>query len=271
MATAKELFDAGDLRGAIEQLSSEVKSAPTDMQRRAFLFELLCFAGDYDRAEKQLDVIGHQSAQAEIGVQVYINNIKAERDRRRLYSDGLRPHFLIEPPAYIALHLDAINRLREGDRVEAREALDLAEERRPAFKGKLDGRQFSDLRDYDDLIGPVLEVIVQDRYTWVPFEQVRQIEISAPRQLRDLLWIPARIEALDGSAGEVFIQALYRDSNGHPDDRVKLGRMTDWTELGDGLYLASGLRLFLVDGEERPILEIRNIEFDASAATSMDA
>src|SRR5438105_2775459 len=91
MKTAKELLAAGELRAAIEELTREVKSNPADTSRRTFLFELLCFAGEWDRAERQLDVIGHQSVQAEVGVQAYRNNLKAERDRRRLFSDGLQP------------------------------------------------------------------------------------------------------------------------------------------------------------------------------------
>lgn len=261
MATAKELLDAGQLQAAIEAVTQEVKSKPSEMRQRTFLFELLCFAGEYDRAEKQLEVIGHQSAQAELGVQVYRNNLKAERDRRRLFSDGLAPHFLTEPPAYVDLHLSAINRLREGNAEEARSLLDRAEEERPALNGVLNGQPFLDFRDYDDLIGSVLEVIVHDKYTWVPFEQIKQIQIQAPKQFRDLMWTPARIEAIDGTIGEVFIPALYVGSSDHPDDQVKLGRMTDWTQINKALNKPAGLRLFMVDGEDRAMLEVRNVEF----------
>ena len=95
MATAKELLDAGELSAAIEELTIEVKANPTDIWRRTFLFELLCFAGELDRAERQIDVVGVQSAQAEVGVQVYRNLLKAERARSRLLSDGLQPHFIL--------------------------------------------------------------------------------------------------------------------------------------------------------------------------------
>lgn len=268
MNTAKELLDAGNLKGAIEQVTREVKSNPSEMRQRTFLFELLCFAGEYDRAEKQLEVIGHQSAQAELGVQVYRNNLKAERDRKRLFADGLAPHFLTEPPAYVDLHLGAINRLREGNTEEARSLLDRAEEERPALSGVLNGQQFLDFRDYDDLIGSVLEVIVHDKYTWVPLEQIKQIEIPAPKQLRDLMWTPARIEAIDGTIGEVFIPALYAGSSDHPNDQVKLGRMTDWIQVNKLQNSPAGLRLFMVDGDDRAMLEVRNVEFNSVATTA---
>ncbi len=261
MTQAKALFDAGELGRAVEELLREVKANPADTTRRTFLFELLCFTGDWDRAEKQLDVIGHQSAKAEIGVQVYRNNIKAERDRRRLFSDGLQPHFLSEPPAYVDLHLAAINRLREGSPAEARETLDRAEEERPARSGKLNGREFQDFRDFDDVVGPVLELIVQDKYTWLPFEQIKRLEIAPPKQLRDLVWTAARVESVDQTMGEVFVPVLYAGSSEHPNDQVKLGRMTDWKEVGAELYRAAGLRLFLVDDEDKPVFEARRVEF----------
>ena len=265
IATAKELLDGGDLEGAIQQLTLDVKSNTLDEQLRTSLFELLCFAGDFERAERQLDVIGHQSAKAEIGVQVYRNNIKAEVARRRLFSDGLHPHFLNEPPAYVDLHLDAVNRIREGNLREARDLLDRAEEERPAFGGKFNGREFKDFRDYNDLVGPVLELIVRDEYVWLPIEQIRRIEMNEPQQLRDLMWTPARIEADDGTIGEVFIPALYPDSSGHPSDQVKLGRMTDWKEVGEDVCLPVGLRLFLIDGDDKAILEVRSVEFSSAA------
>jgi type VI secretion system protein ImpE len=265
MATAKELLDAGQLQAAINAVTQEVKSKPSEMRPRTFLFELLCFAGEYDRAEKQLEVVGHQSAQAELGVQVYRNNLKAERDRRRLFLEGLAPHFLTEPPAYVDLHVSAINRLRERNLEEAREILDRAEEERPALTGTLDGQTFLDFRDYDDIIAPVLELIVHDKYTWVPFEQISQIQIAAPKQLRDLMWTPAKIEAIDGTIGEVFIPALYARSSDHPNDQVKLGRMTDWIEISKVLSSPVGLRLFMVEGEGKAMLEVRKIEFEPVA------
>src|SRR6185503_17942993 len=261
MATAKELFDAGQLSAAIEAVSQDVKSKPSEMQARIFLFELLCFAGDFERAERQLDVIGHQSAQADLGVQVYRNNLRAERDRLHLFSDGLAPHFLTDPPGYVDLLLGGINRLREENFEKARSLLDQAEEERPALTGALNGRRFLDFRDCDDLIGPVLELIVHDKYTWLPFEQIKRMELSAPKQLRDLMWAPARIEGVDGTVGEIFIPALYVRSSQHPNDQVKMGRMTDWTQVAEELYFASGLRLFMADGKDHAMFEARSVEF----------
>ncbi len=139
--------------------------------------------------------------------------------------------------------------------------LDRAEEERPAASGTLNGQAFQDFRDYDDVVGPVLELVVKDTYAWLPFEQITRLEIEAPRRLRDLLWAPARIEATDGTIGEVYIPALYAGSSEHPNTQVKLGRMTDWKRVSEELSLTVGLRMFLVDREDKPIFEVRSVEF----------
>jgi type VI secretion system protein ImpE len=259
---AKELLDAGNLSAAIAQLNQEVRSHPTDTRQRTFLFELLCFAGDYQRAERQLEVIGQQSATAEIGVQVYRNILAAETARRQLFSAGLRPRFLFDEPPYAHLHLEAVNRLRENRPAEAKALLEDSERTRPHPKGRLAETSFLDLRDADDLIGPFLEVIVHRDYVWLPFEQIKNLHISPPKRLRDLIWNPAKVESRPGAVGEVFLPVLYPGSSEHTDDQVRLGRMTDWMDLGEGLARGVGQRLFLIDGEERALLEIREVEFD---------
>lgn len=263
---AKELLDAGQLSAAIEQLNQEVRSNPTDSRQRTFLFELLCFAGDYQRAERQLDVIGQQAATAEVGVQVYRNILTAEKARQRLFSDGLRPGFLYDPPSYTRLHLEALSRLCEDNPTEAAALLEESDGCRPRLKGRIEAQPFLDFRDGDDLIAPFLEVIVHDTYIWLPFEQIKHLTISVPRRLRDLLWIPAALESHHGPVGDVFLPVLYTASSEHADDRIRLGRMTDWKAIAEGLTLGVGQHLFFIDGRDKGLLEVRDIEFESGAA-----
>jgi type VI secretion system protein ImpE len=261
MPTPKELLDAGRLDAALETLTQEVKSNPTDATRRIFFFELLCFAGQWDRAEKQIDALSQENPQAALGVQVYKSNVAAEKQRVKLYKEGAAPHFLNEPAPYADIQVDGIRKLAKGEAAEARELFDRAEEQRPALAGKWNGRAFQDFRDYDDAIGGVLELIVKDKYAWLPFEQIRRIEMRPPAKLRDLLWIPTRVEATDGTIGEVFVPALYAGSSASENDQARLGRMTDWKSFGDDVALGVGQRLFLVDDADEPVLEVRTIEF----------
>ena len=269
MPTPRDLYQAGRLSAAIDALTAEVKANPADASGRIFLFELLAFAGQWDRAEKQIDVLGQAGPQAALAVEVYRANIAAERTRQRLFAEGLHPHFLNEPPPYVDRHLEAINRLREGNFAEARAVLDEAEESRPALGGLLNGKPFVDFRDADDVVGPVLELIVKDKYAWLPFEQIRKMEIEAPSKLRDLVWARAKVEALDGTVGDVFIPALYEGSCRHRNDQVRLGRMTDWVAYSDDLARGAGLKTFVAGDADVALFDARQVAF--SPATSAPA
>jgi type VI secretion system protein ImpE len=268
MPNAKDLIATGNLAAAVQETTQQVRNHPTDLTARITLFELLCLMGDLDRAEKQLDVVEQQRSQKDLGVQVYRNCLKAERERRRVFEQGIEPHFLGEPPAYVDLHMEAIACIREGKFSQAREVLDRAEEDRPALSGKFNGKLFQDFRDCNDLTAAVLEVVVHDKYTWLPLEQIRQIEIDPPKQLRDILWASARIISANEVKGEVIIPALYAGTSVSSDDSARLGRVTDWQKLSDDLYRGVGLRLFLVDETDHPLFELESIEFDGASAAA---
>jgi len=268
MNDAKLQLDAGNLSGAVEAALKLVKTNPTDATARTFLFELSCFAGDWDRAEKQLDVIGHQDTNAMIGSLIYRGNFKAERDRMKLFSDGLKPQFMSAVPSYIEDLLTANNRLREGNVFEALSILDSVEEKRPAFPCQVNGEGFSDFRDYNDLTMCVFEVIHKDNYVWLPFESVQKVEFFESKTLRDLYWIQGKVELTNGITGEVFFPALYSGSWKSENDQVRLGRMTDWRDAGEELFVGEGTKLFWMDGRDKSILDLRTIEFSHSAEES---
>jgi type VI secretion system protein ImpE len=228
---------------------------------RVFLFELLCFVGDLDRAQKQLDVIGHQSTEMEIGAEIYRQVLTAEGSRRAVFAEGQLPNFLTTPPDYVALYLEALTMQREQQPAKARALLEKALNLRPLIPGQTDGRPFKEFEDADTFLAPFLELIVNEKYAWLPFEEIRRIEIAKPAQLRDLVWTRAKLEAHGGNLGDVFIPALYPGSSQHPNDAVRLGRMTEWMDVGEGLARGVGQRLFLMDGDERAMLEITEVHF----------
>lgn len=269
--TAKELLEAGRLSAAIEQLNDDVRSHPTEVRQRTFLFELLCFAGEYQRAARQLDVIEHQDATAEIGVQAYRHILTAEEARNALFSQGRQPRFLFSPPPYVYPHLEAVNQLRQAQPAAAKALLEQAVSTHPRLSGHLDGQAFDDFCDSDAILGPFLEVFVQSDYVWLPLEQIKQLTIPLPTHLRDLLWTPARLEAHSGPVGDVFLPVLYPESCRHDDDRIKLGRLTDWLDGGDGLARGIGQHLFLVGEDGQALLEMRELVFDARATPTEDA
>ena len=91
---AKDLIEAGKLQEARKALIDEVKSSPGDVRTRGLLFQVLAFCGEWDSAERHLDVIGAQDLKAETGVQVYKNLVSGERERLEVSKRNRRPAFL---------------------------------------------------------------------------------------------------------------------------------------------------------------------------------
>lgn len=261
MNDAKLQLDKGDLSGAVEAALRLVKTNPTNETARTFLFELSCFSGDWDRAEKQLDMIGHQDTKAMVGSLIYRQNFKAERDRINLFESGSRPESMTAFPDYVEDLLKANETFREGKTTEARELLDQVDENRPAFRCTVNGEGFSDFRDYNDLTMCVFEVIVKDVYVWLPFEHVEKIEFLERKSLRDVFWPQAKVETVNGTNGEMFLPSLYVNSWKHDDDKVRLGRSVDWRDAGDDIYVGEGTKLYWMDGRDKSILDIQTIEF----------
>ena len=234
---ARELFQAGKLDEAIQALGGELRAAPTDAKKRTFLFELLSFAGQYDRAEKQLDVLAGTSKETDLGTMLYRAALHAERVRHDLFQKREYPGESATPPS-------------------------------TALRGTVDGRPFQSLEDADPRIGARLEVYAAGAYLWIPFEHIRSIKTQAPTRLRDLLWITALVNVGEGfkgrELGEVLLPALQPFSFKHASDEVRLGRVTEWQEEENGDVTPIGQKLFLIDGEEVPILEVREIEFVAA-------
>lgn len=263
---ASDLFKAGKLQQAIDAQTAEVKSAPADPAKRTFLFELLCFAGELDRAEKQLAVVAQGGHQAEWAVQVYTNILHAERSRRRLFSDGQKPEFLRDPPDYAHYHFEAINCLREDQHAEASELLRKSAEMWPTLQGERNGQPFQEFRDSDDVLAPFLEIIILRDYAWLALEHLQELEVMAPERPRDLIWAPARMVLTDGTQQRAYLPVLYPNTHEQPDEQLKLGRMTDWRAAEDGPVRGIGQRVFLADDEEVAVLEARHVTFKPSSA-----
>jgi type VI secretion system protein ImpE len=228
--TAKDLFAAGKVREAERALTVYLREHPSDTAQRTFLFELLCFSGEFARAEKQLAVLAAGSAESETGAIVYYAAIHAEKSRHDLFERRAFPSGRVSSPP-----------------------------------GKLNGKAFTDLRDADPDIGARLEVFAAGSYLWIPFKHVASIEMGPPQKLRDTLWAPAMVMAAPSfkglDLGEVLIPAIYPFSWKNPDEAVWLGRVTDWAVDKEGREHPTGQKTLLVDGEEMPFLEVRSIEF----------
>ncbi len=256
--TATELYKAGKLQDAITAQIQEVKASPSDQGKRLFLFELLAFSGDLERARRQLDAINYTEPELAAGVLAYKKMLESEQARRQFFKDGVPPRFFGEQPEHVHWRIEAANRLRENRPDEVAQCLAKAAETAPTVRGTLNDAPFEGLRDADDLFAGVLEVMAQGAYYWVPLEQVEDLTVKPPRFPRNLIWAPARLEMRE-SAGNVFLPALYPGTYDDPDDQIKLGRQTNWRGGEAGPVFGVGLRTFLVGEDAVPLLEWRQL------------
>ncbi len=263
---ATELFRAGRLPEALDAQFKEVKAHPADQGKRLFLFELLAFSGDLDRARRQIEAVQYDQPELAAGTGDYRRLLDAELLRRRLFSELLVPGFFGAPPEHLGLRLEALKRMSEGNHKEASELLIRADALLPTLRGKLNGKDFEGLRDCDDLFSYVLEVMGQGHYYWVPLEQVESLAIKAPRFPRDVIWLPARLDLRDGASGEVFLPTLYPRSHEHSDNAIKLGRATDWKGEEGGPMLGVGARQFLVGDDAVALLDWRELTLEEGKA-----
>lgn len=233
---AKELFDAGKVREAEKEITSYLRDHPMDAAQRTFLFELLCFSGDYARAEKQLSVLAQGNTDRELGAVLYYSALHAEKTRHQLFEQQAFPK----------------------------------DQATTSGSGTLNGKPFQSIRDADPDIGARLEVFAAGAYLWIPFEHIATLEMEAPRRLRDTLWTPAFVctgPSFKGTdIGEVLIPAIYPFSWKNSNEAVWLGRVTEWAGDDEGNEYPSGQKMLLVDGEEMPFLEVRSLKFEQPAA-----
>ena len=236
---AQALFKEGELAEAIASLNVDVRKAPTDVQRRTFLFELLCFSGEFERAQKQLSILAQTSPEASASIMSYQQIVQREADRHAMFAAGSFPESPKQPQP---------------------------------VRGSLNGQPFEILEDGDPRVGARLEAFVAGQYQWIPFEHLAAVTMEPPKRARDLIWISAKVtggETLEGADfGDVLLPALTPLAYTHPDELVRLGRVTEWTELADGTEAPVGQKMLLVDGEDVPLLEVRELLIDGPSASA---
>ena len=227
---ANELYQEGRLTDAIAAITEDVKRHPTNLEYRSFLCELLLISGELERADKQLDLIGHQNPAVMAGVALWRQLIRAEEARKQFYLEGRLPEFLDKPDAQIEKYLQASVYMRDNEMGEVQRLLEEAELGRVARSGNCNEQTFEEFRDLDDLTANIFEVLTSNgKYYWVPFSLVTEIRFYPPERPIDLAWRRATLEVeLPGADGDVYMPATYFNNTPTIKDCYKLAHETEW-------------------------------------------
>ena len=262
--TAHDSYQQGRLREAVTAALDDVKRSPADVAKRGFLAELLCLSGDLERADRQLDAAGEPDPETLVEITLFRQLIRAEIARQEFFTRGRLPEFLnkdITPD--LRLHLEAAILVRDGRFAEAASVLAQANEQRPKFAGTCNGKPFEDICDLDDLTSSFFEVLSSSgAYYWIPFTRVESLEFGEWTRPRDLLWRRAQMIVRDGPDADVYLPVVYAGSAADPDDQIRLGRATKWRGSAGAPMRGVGQRVFLIDEDDCPILDLKKLTFD---------
>lgn len=263
---AEQSLRDGDLNKAMSELEGAVRDDPASSRYRVFLFQLLCIRGDWDRALTQLDVLKDMDAETIPMVQTYREAIRCEALRDDVFGGRKSPLIFGEPAEWIALMIESLKHAAEGRESEAAELRERALDSAPAVGGTIAGADeqpvpFEWLADADSRLGPLLEVVMQGKYYWIPFDRLARLDLEAPTDLRDMVWVPAHFQWTNGGEEVGLVPTRYPGSQQHDDAAIQLARKTDWTG-SDGAAYGWGQRTLATEADDYPILQVRSVRFD---------
>jgi len=259
-AAAEVAIRAGSPKTALASLTAAVKAAPADPQLRIFLAQLMCVLGQWERAHTQLNVVADMDEAAGPMREMVGYALRCEKIRAAVFEGRRSPMVFGAPEAWLAGLIESLLRSGAGETELARRLAAEAYEAAPATRGSIDGTPFEWIADADSRLGPVLEAMVNGRYYWIPFNRLARIGMEAPTDLRDMVWLPAQLQFVNGGEVIAMLPTRYPGSERSDDEQVLMARKTEWREDGPDRWLGLGQRVLVTDQAEHDLLAVRTIE-----------
>ncbi|HEY5809697.1 MAG TPA: type VI secretion system accessory protein TagJ [Povalibacter sp.] len=261
MSSPEESVRAGNLSQALQELQQRVRGNPGDAKSRIFLFQLLAVLGQWERAVTQLNVASDLDASTLILAQVGRQALQAEQLRTRVFAGATTPMLMGEPAQWVGPLLEALRLGAEGHYERAAELRTQALELAPTTSGTINGEKFEWIADADSRLGPCLELIVDGKYLWVPFDRIKSLRMDAPTDLQDAVWMQTIVTWTNQGQVPALIPTRYAGSE-TGDDTLRLSRRTDWVAHPADTYFGLGQRMLTTDAGEYPLLEVREVTFN---------
>ncbi|MDU9005935.1 type VI secretion system accessory protein TagJ [Sedimentitalea todarodis] len=264
--TPEEHLNSGDPKSALTALQDKVRANPADPKLRIFLFQLLCVLGDWKRAITQLKLSAEMDGTATMMAQTYREAIICEVYREKVFAGEKEPLIFGEPEEWLALLIEAQKLLASGKADEAATLRARAFDAAPACSGEINGQPFQWIADADMRLGPVLEVIVNGRYFWLPFSSIASLTMEDPSDLRDAVWTAATLGLHNGGEVAALIPTRYVGTTDGDDAAAKLARATTWADAGADTFVGSGQRLLATDQNDVALMDVRSLVMEGAPA-----
>lgn len=265
--SAEQYLREGKLSETLDALQLRIRSNPAHAQDRVFLFQLLAVLEQWERAAAQLKVANDLDASTLLLSQIYGRAIDAENDRARVFRGEVAPSLIGHPDEWVAYLLQSLQLCAQGHLAEAAELRTQAYEKAPASIGTINGEPFEWIADADSRLGPCLELMIDGRYFWTSFANVRAIRIEQPSGLSDVVWIPCMVTWINGSQVSALIPTRYPGTQASGNDALRLARRTEWEPLGADAHTGLGQRVFVTDAGEYALLDLRELQMIAQTET----
>jgi type VI secretion system protein ImpE len=257
----KALILDGQIDAARGMLVDQVKKSPADTRARSLLFQVMLLCGEWEKARRQLEIAGTQSASPDMNMPVYQNLIQAELERAAVAKMEQQPTFFPDVPEYSDPFFEALDLLKEKRPEDAAKLFAAIDDSLPEIGGTINGEPFAGFKETDSTLTYFIEAIEYERYLWVPITNIRELVVSKPRTLLDLIWAKGRITTWEGLTMGCFLPVLYPNSFESNDDNIRLGRLTDWQSLGGGFTRAVGQHVYQVGEADKSLLELGEVVF----------
>lgn len=274
-STPEDLLAAGDPAGALKALQQKVRASAADPKLRTFLAQLLCVQGQWSRALDQFKVCGELDAGTLAMVNTYTTAVQCEQLREAVFAGRKLPHVFGPPAPWVAQLAQALQLDAQGEPAAAAALREQALEEAPASAGTLQlagsegqpgpEQPFEWLADADSRLGPVLEIIINGRYGWLPVCHLAALTVEPVEDLRDLVWAPAHVTFANGGDTVALMPVRYAGTPLADDPAAALSRRTDWVPLHGHHYRGTGQRSFATDACEFALLELRQLRLAAAA------
>ena len=260
--TATEALKVGDLTAALGALQNQVRADPGDAKLRIFLFQLLCVMGDWKRAITQLKLCAELDALAIPMAQTYREGIICEVFREKVFAGEKDPMIFGEPLEWVALMIEANRAMGAGKTAQAAELRAKAFDQVPDAPGTLNGTEFEWVADADMRLGPLLEIVINGKYYWMPFSAIDTLRVEAPEDLRDAVWTAAQVKLKNEGECVALIPTRYAGTATTGDHAAMMARATTWADAGDDTFVGTGQRLLTIGELDVALMDLRELVMD---------
>jgi len=262
--TARELLKQAKPAEALARLQTDIRQRPGDARMRLGLFQLLVLTGQWDRALVQVQTA--VSIETKLGpmAQLLCRLLELEQVRATVFEGKRLPAIFGPTPDWLECLMEGRSAAEPRHIVAAVRAQAKALKKAPARAGFVDGRAFAWIADADARFGPAIEAYLNGQYYWVPFERLVRIELTAPGDLQDLIWLPAKFTWLNGGTASAHIPVRYPGTERSSAADLLLARSATWRKHGPNYLVGTGVRVLAADCGDFPITTVRTLEFTAA-------